>query len=155
MIGACEVELEGGQITSFTVRFDEDSKARLSDSPAAASADLIGIWTNWNFLAAPGDLYLQFFADGSARLAATPDDLLVTPSSEHPGASLSWTYEDHVLTIQNKGAASEKYCQEQDVGNYLVSNVDAGGINFKALNDVCSLRGVALEFPFRWRPYMP
>ena len=41
MTGVCEVVLESGLINSFSVRFDENSKAALSDSPVAERSDLV------------------------------------------------------------------------------------------------------------------
>ena len=66
-----------------------------------------------------------------------------------------WTYNDYILTIQNVGPASEKYCQEQDVGNYLVKISDIGGLEFKPINDSCDLRKLAIQLPPRWRPHEP
>ena len=155
MTGTCEVALDAGNISSFAIRFDENSKARLSDSPAASAADLIGIWITKNYLTDSGDLYLHFFDQGIGRLANSPDDSAAATNADFEGASLVWTYEDYVLTIQNTGPASEKYCQEQDVGNYLVKTVEQGGLTFKLINDSCNLRGVAFQIPSRWRPYKP
>ena len=155
MSGTCEVTVEDELVTEFAVQFDEDSKASLADSSVAAAADMIGIWITKNYLTDSGDLYLQFFEDGSSRLASTPDDLLITPDSDHQGASITWTYEDYVLILQNDGVASEGYCQEQDVGKFLVKNADGGGLIFKTIDDSCSLRGVAFQLPPRWRPYVP
>ena len=155
MSGTCEVELEDGLITSFTVQFDEDSRARLSASPAATSADLVGVWITGNYLAESGDLFLEILESGTGRLVGSPDYSLPAPDSDFEGASIAWTYEDYILTIQNEGSASEKYCQEQDVGVYLVKSVDAGGLKFKPISDSCSLRKVAFQLPSRWRPEAP
>jgi len=155
MTGTCDVVLEGGLIISFTVRFDEDSTARLSGSPAATTADLIGVWTTNNYLADSGDLFLEILDSGTGRLVGSPDNSLPAPDSDFEGASIAWTYEDYVLTIQNEGSASEPYCQEQDVGVYLVKSVDAGGLKFKPISDSCGLRKVAFELPPRWRPQAP
>ena len=155
MSGTCDVVLEGGLITSFTVQFDENSNARLSDSPSATSADILGIWQTRNYLTDSGNLYLHFIEQGRGRLAGSPDGSLSLTDSDFEGASLTWTYQDYVLTIQNKGPASEGYCQEQDEGIYLVKMVDAGGLKFKAISDSCSLRGIAVPLPPRWFPYVP
>ena len=155
MTGTCEVALDGGDITGFTIRFDENSMARLSDSPAASATDLIGIWITRNYLTDSGDLYLHFFDQGIGRLAASPIDSTTAPDADFEGASLMWTYEDYILTIQNDGPASENYCQEQDVGNYLVKTLDEGGLHFKPINDSCDLRKVAFRLPPRWRPHEP
>jgi len=148
MSGTCEVALEDGLITNFAVQFDETSKASLADSPVATTTNMIGIWVTKNYLTDSGDLYLQFFEDGSGMLTGSLD-------SNHPDASITWTYEDYILTLQNHGAASEGYCQEQDVGKFLVKNADGGGLKFKTINDLCSLRGTALQLPPRWRQHVP
>ncbi len=158
MSGTCDVAFEGGLITSFAVQFDENSKARLSESVAPVNADLVGIWT------APGVTpgtneripgFLQFFEDGSARWAFSgPEDLLIAPDSDHPGVLLTWTYEDYMLTLQNQGPASEGYCQEQDVGTYLVRNTEGGGIQFKHLEEPCAWR-IQLSIFGEFDPYVP
>lgn len=155
MTGTCELSLESGLITGFAVQFDEQSMARLSDSPAATSADILGIWQTRNYLTDSGDLYLHFIEQGRGRLAGSPDSSLSLIESDFEGASLAWTYQDYFLTFQNEGPASEKYCQEQDVGIYLVSKVEAGGLKFKTVVDSCSLRGIAMGLPPRWRPHVP
>ena len=158
MSATCEVALEGGLITSFAVQFDENSKARLSESVAPVSADLVGIWTAIGVIPTetekpiPG--FLEFFKDGSARWAISPQDLLIAPDSDHPGVRLTWTYEDYVLTLQNQGPASEGYCQEQDVGTYLVRNTEGGGIKFKHLEEPCGWR-TQLSFVLDFDPYVP
>ncbi len=158
MSGTCIVELEGALITSFAVQFDENSKARLSESVAPVSADLVGIWTATGG-ALPGTndpipVFLQFFEDGSSRWAISPEDLLIAPDSDHPGVRLTWTYEDYVLTLQNQGPASEGFCQEQDVGTYLVRNTEAGGIQFKKLEEPCAWRTLLSYVP-DFDPYVP
>lgn len=156
MSGTCEVALEYGLITNFAIQFDENSQANLSDSPAAVSTDMVGIWTTRNYMDDSNNyLYLQFFEDGSGRLAVTPDDLLIAPDSDHAGASLTWTYENYVLSLQNDRVASEGYCQEQDVGKFLVKKVDGGGLRFKTINDSCSARGLAFKIPPRWLQHVP
>ena len=158
MSGTCEVALEGGLITSFTVQFDENSKARLSESVAPVSADLVGIWTAVGVTPdeteKPIPFFLQFFEDGSARLGVAPDDLNIAPDASHPGARLTWVYEDYVLTIQNQGPAAEGYCQEQDVGTYLVRKTEAGGIKFKHLEEPCGWR-IFLSIVLDFDPYVP
>jgi hypothetical protein len=164
MIGTCEVALEGGLINSFAIRFDENSKARLSDSPAAVSADLVEIWTGrWVVPEGSGYVtddnvtaHLQFVKDGSARLAHSAEDLLIPPDTDHPGARLTWTYEDYMLTLQNQGSASEGYCQVQDVGTYLVKNTRENGIEIKLISDQCAFRANSLpRLGAIWRPYVP
>lgn len=156
MSGTCEVALEDGLITNFAVQFDENSQANLSNSPAAVSTDMVGIWTTKNYMDDSSNyLYLQLFENGSGRLAVTPDDLLIAPDSDHTGASLRWTYENYVFTLQNDRAASEGYCQEQDVGKFLVKKADGGGLVFKTINDSCSLRGLAFKIPPRWLQHVP
>ncbi|MEE9512577.1 MAG: nuclear transport factor 2 family protein, partial [Anaerolineales bacterium] len=64
MSGTCTVEFEGGLITSFAVQFDENSKARLSESVAPVNADLVGIWTATGVTPGtnnPIPTFLQFF----------------------------------------------------------------------------------------------
>lgn len=166
MSGACQMTLEGGLITEFTVQFDENSKARLIDSLAASVADLVGIWTGGG--PRPGGdphkgetekFHLQFAEDGSARLAVSLDDLLTAPDPDHPGARFKWTYEDYVLTLQNDGPASEGYCLEQDVGTYLVKNVKSvprNRIQFKLISDSCEFRASSLpRVAAPWDPYVP
>lgn len=155
MTATCELALNGGAITSFVVQFDENSKARLSDSPAPSSADMIGIWITRNYLTDSGDLYLHFFEQGIGRLADSPSDSVAAPDSDFEGANLKWNYEDFILTVQNEGQASEKYCQEQDVGTFLAKTHEGGGLKFTTINDSCSLRGVAMQLPPRWRPHAP
>ena len=155
MTGTCQLALEAGLITGFVVQFDDDSRTRLSDSPAAASAEILGIWRTRNYLTDSGDLFLQFLEQGRGRLVGSSGDSIPAADSDFEGASLTWTYKDYVLTIQNEGLASDKYCQEQDVGIYLVKLVDAGGLKFKAISDSCSLRGIAVPLPPRWRPHLP
>jgi hypothetical protein len=99
--GTCNMKVEDGRITEFAVQFDDNSKASLSDSTVVAPTDLVGIWTGeW---ARPGvhehpeesdivTYFFQFAEGGSARLAVSPEDLLTSPDSNHPGANLSWTY---------------------------------------------------------------
>jgi hypothetical protein len=166
MTGTCQVANEGELITRLAFQFDDDAKARLSDSPAATIDDLIGIWTG----GAPwpgGDphvgeialYHLQFAEDGSARLAVTPNDLSIAPNGDHPGAYLTWTYQDYVLTIQNEGSASEGYCLEQDVGTYLVKNVNSVPYNrmqFKLISDPCVWRAATMpRVAAPWDPYLP
>lgn len=166
MSGACQVTLEDGLITEFAVQFDEDSKVSLSDSAAATSADLVGIWTGG--APPPGgdphkgeveDFHLQFAEDGSGRLAVSLDDLLTAPDSDHPGARFKWTYEDYVLTIQNDGPASEGYCLEQDVGTYVIKNVKSvpkNRMQFKLISDSCAFRANTLpRVAAPWNPYVP
>jgi len=155
MSGTCEVALVNGLITRIAVQFDESSKAKLSGSPVAATADMIGVWTTKNYMTDSGNLYLQFYEDGSARLVGTQDDYLDDPDSDQPGARLMWTYEDYMLSIRNVGPASEGYCQEQDIGKYLVKKADGGGLRFNTISDPCSLRGLAFNLPPRWRPNAP
>lgn len=157
MTGTCEIALAEDNIISFVVQFDENSKGRLSESVAAVSADMIGIWITRNYLTDSGDLYLEFVEGGTGRLMGLPVDSTPDPDpdAKFEGASLKWTYENYILTIQNEGPASEKYCQEQDVGSYLVKMADGGGLQFKRLNDTCSLRELAFKLPPRWRPMMP
>ena len=164
--GTCKVKVEDGLITEFTVQFDENSKASLSDSSVVAPTDLVGIWTGeWPIPGADphnGEItlnHLQFNEDGSARLAITSDDLLIAPDSDHPGARFSWTYNNYILTLQNKGPASEGYCLEQDVGTYLIRNVkNASGnrIQFKLVRDSCVYRSTMLpRIAAPWDPYVP
>jgi hypothetical protein len=148
MSGTCAAAIDDGLITDFTVRFDESSRAELSDSAVAATADLIGTWITRNYMTDSGDLHLQLFEDGSGRLAGTDDP-------DHEGATLAWTYEDFVLTLKNAGPASDGYCQEQDVGQFLVKNADGGGLSFKTITDSCALRATAFQLPPRWRPQEP
>ncbi len=166
MSGTCEVALEGGLVTNIVLQIDDDSKARLSDSQAATTADFLGIWMGGAPL--PGGdphvgevalYHLQFAEDGSARLAVTPDDLSIAPDSNHPGASLTWTYEDYVLTVQNEGSATEGYCQDQDVGTYLIKNVKSAGggrLQFNLISDSCVFRAATLQrVAAPWDPYVP
>lgn len=163
MSGTCEMTLEGGLVTSFTIQYDQTSKTQLADSPAAKSGDLVAIWTAQGVIPGgdvqAGDVaiyYLQFGEDGNARLALSPDDLLTTPDSDHPGANLSWTYDDYVLTVRNDGAASEGYCQEQDLGRYMVKYFDDGEIQFKPIQDACSWRKFAFQrVGSSWDLYVP
>ncbi len=166
MTGTCEVNVEDNLVTEFTIQFDENSKALLSDSSAATSADFIGIWTGeWPMPGADphsGEItlnHLQFNADGSARFAITSDDLLIAPDSDHPGAGYGWTYENYVLTLQNEGPASEGYCLEQDVGTYLIRIVESASgnrIQFKLVSDSCAYRAAALpRISAPWDPYVP
>jgi hypothetical protein len=144
MSGTCEVALEGGLITRFAVQFDENSKGRLSESMVPVTGDLVGIWTSADSTPQEPNKYipffLQFFEDGIARSAVSPEDFLIAPDSNHPGVRYTWTYKDYVLTVQNQGPASEGYCQEQDVGTYLVRNIEEGGIQFRPLKDPCAWR---------------
>ena len=88
-----------------------------------------------------------------------PDDLSVAPDSDHPGARLKWTYEEYMLTLQNDGPASEGYCQEQDVGIYLIKTVESASGNrmqFKPVTDSCEYRAAALQrIGSPWDPYTP
>lgn len=163
MTGTCQLELDGGSITGFFIKFDEVSTARLEASSAILIADLMSIWTSqWP---APGTTdedfsftyyYLQFNEDGSGRLALTPEDLTVSPDAEHTGARLVWNYDGFVLTLQNDGAATEGYCLEEEVGMFLVRKDGDGGIEFKHVDDPCSWRYFALERQrSSWDPYVP
>ena len=167
MAGTCELTLEGGLITAITIEFDQNSKTQWADSLAATDDDLVAIWTAQGVIPRADSAehpesedwvtyYLQFDEGGSARLAISLDDLMTPPDSEHPGASLIWTYEDYVLTIQNDGAASEGYCQGQDMGRYMVKNVEDGGIQFKPIEDTCFWRKDAFRrIGSPWDPYVP
>jgi len=161
MSGTCEVALEGGLITNFAVQFDENSIAKLSEVPVVKRSDFIGVWScavTFNHETnTPVFHYLQFVDDGTVRWASSPDDLLSTPDPNHPGALLTWTYEDFVLTLQNQGLASEGFCQEQDVGTYLTTRTDDGGIRYKGIEDSCGLRRAYLECyaPSDWVPFVP
>ena len=155
MTGTCDVTLDDGAISSFSVQFDTESMEKLSGSPAATSADLIGTWVTLNYIGDSGDMFLEISGDGTGRLLGSRDASFPTPDSEFESANITWTYEETILTIQNDGPASEKYCEEQDVGTYLVKMVDGGGLKFKSIGDSCSLREVAFELPPRWRPYVP
>ena len=144
MSATCEVTLEGGLINNFVVQFDENSKAELSDSPAAERSDLARIWTargtEPESSAIPLIQYLQFSEDGTARWAVSPDDLQIPPGSEHRGAQFDWSYADYVLTVQNQGEASEGFCKAQDVGTFLVKKVEDDGIYFWGIGDTCKFR---------------
>lgn len=94
MTGTCEVALAGGDIKGFTIGFDENSKAGLSDSPAASTINMIGIWITRNYMTYSGDLYLHFFDQSIGRLATSPNDSPNISVAEFEGASLVWTYED-------------------------------------------------------------
>lgn len=168
MSGACQMVIEGGLITEFVVQFDENSKVILSDSSVLTSTDLVGIWTVESVK--PGvqgnpeeddiiTYFLQFAEDGSARLADTLEDLLNSPDSDHPGANLSWTYENYVLSLKNDGPASEGYCLEQDVGTYLIRYVKSASGNrmqFKLVSDSCVYRATVLpRVAAPWDPYVP
>jgi hypothetical protein len=159
MSGTCEVALEGGHITSFTIQFDENLKARLSDSGTAVSADLVEIWAGTSpdpeaVRYIPS--FFQILEDGSARFAFSPEDLLIAPDSDHPGVRFTWTYEGYVLTVQNQGPAIEGYCQEQDVGTYLFRNTDEDGIQFKSISDPCVWRkDMLVRRGGDWNPYVP
>lgn len=160
MTGTCEAAVEGGLITRFTIQVDEDSKARLSESSAPVAADLIRSWEATGVTPQETKkvipFFMQFFEDGSTRLAISPDDLLIAPDPEHPGVLLTWTYEDYVLTVQNQGPAMEGYCQDQDVGKYLVRNTEGGGILFRPLGDPCGWRTTTLNhIGVEWDPYVP
>lgn len=155
MTAICEIGVAGTDITSFVVQFDDSSKDRLSESPAASDSELIGIWRTRNYLTDSGELYLEFLEDGTGRLIGSMGGSIPDHGVEFEGASLNWTYENFILTIQNAGPASEKYCSEKDVGTFLVKNVDAGGLKFKLLGDTCALRGVAIPLPPRWIPNVP
>jgi hypothetical protein len=164
--GTCEVKVEDGLITEFTIQFDEKSKVSLSDSSVVLSNELIGIWTGeWPLPGADphsGEItlnHLQFSDDGSARLAITPDDLSIAPDSDHPGAHFVWTYENYVLTLQNEGPASEGYCSTKDVGIYLLRNVkntSGNRMQFKLVSDSCAYRAAMLpRISAPWDPYVP
>ncbi len=160
MSGACEAALEGGLITSLTVQFDEDSTARLSESLTIVSAELVGFWTATGVTPQEPNRYIsawmQFFEDGSARWAVSPEDILIAPDFDHPGARFTWTYEDYVMTVQNQGPAIEGYCQDQDVGTYLVRNTDEDGIHFKSISDPCAWRkDILVRRGGDWDPYAP
>jgi len=160
MTGTCEVALEGGLITSFSVQFDENSKAALSDSPVAERSDLIGTWFGTLGTPETSAIYvpnlLQFSDDGTIRWAVERDDLSTAPDLEHPIAVLDWTYEGHLLTVQNRGPASEGYCHEQDVGVYLAKKTGDGEIQFKAIRDSCPYRYNYLpRGGSPWDPYSP
>ena len=103
--------------------------------------------------------HLQFGEDGGARLAVTPEDLSIAPDADHPGARLTWTYEDYVLAVQNEGSASEGYCQEQDVGSYLVRNVKSvprSRMQFKLISDPCAWRAFTMQrVSAPWDSYVP
>lgn len=154
MSGKCEVKVENGLVTEFTVQFDEDSKSSLSDSSVVSHTDLVGAWTGeWPMPEADPHSdeitlnHLQFNEDGSARLAITSNDLLIAPDSDHPGARFTWTYENFILTLQNDGPASEGYCSEQDIGNYLirkVKNASGNRMQFKLISDSCAYRAAML-----------
>jgi hypothetical protein len=68
-------------------------------------------------------------------------------------------YDDYVLTLQNDGPASEGYCQEQDVGTYLIRNVESASGNrmqFKLVSDPCVYRATALpRIAAPWDAYVP
>jgi len=166
MSGRCEVTVDGELVTEFAVQFDEESKASLSASSVVTPLDLVGIWSGeWPKPGADphdGEItlnHLQFNEGGSARLAVTPDDLLVNPDSDHPGARFTWTYENYVLTLQNDGPASEGYCLEQDVGTYLIRNVESVSgkrMQFKLVKDSCAYRATALpRISAPWDAYVP
>ena len=166
MNGTCDVKIEDGLITEFSVQFDEDSKTSLSNSSVVSPADLVGIWTGeWPIPGADphsGEItlnHLQFYDDGSARLALTSDDLSIAPDSDHPGARFTWTYENYILTLQNEGLASEGYCLEQDVGTYLIRNVESASgkrIQFKLVSDSCAYRAAMLpRISAPWDSFTP
>ena len=119
---------------------------------------MVGFWTATGVTPQEPNRYIgawmQFFEDGSVRWAVSPEDTLIAPDSDHPGVRLTWTYEDYVLTLQNQGPASEGYCQEQDVGTYLVRNTEGGGIKFKHLEEPCGWR-IQLSIVGEFDPYVP
>ncbi len=166
MSGTCTLVVEGGLVAELVIQYDENSKASLSDSSLVKPTDLVGIWTGeWPMPGADPFAdeitlnYFQFNEDGSARLATSPDDLSINPDSEHPGARFKWSYENYVLNLQNDGPASEGYCDEQDVGSYLirtVKNVSLNRIQFKLILDPCLYRASALpRIAAPWDAFLP
>ncbi len=166
MSGTCTLVVEGGHVAELVIQYDENSKASLSDSSLVKPTDLVDIWTGeWPMPGADPFAdeitlnYFQFIEDGSARLATSPDDLSINPDSEHPGARFKWSYENYVLNLQNDGPASEGYCDEQDVGSYLirtVKNVSLNRIQFKLILDPCLYRASALpRVAAPWDAFLP
>lgn len=111
MSGTCDLTIENGIVTKFSMQFDNDSMSRLSESLAVERSDLIGTWrqaTGAEFVeGVPVHWFLKISEDGTARWAVSPEDLSELPDSDHVGALLSWAYDDLILTVQNKGPATE------------------------------------------------
>ena len=160
MTGICEVALEGGNISSFVILFDDRSRAALADAPVAERSDLVGTWFGTLGTPQSAAIYvpnlLQFNDDGTIRWAVERDDLSTAPDLDHPIAVLDWTYKGHLLTVQNRGSASEGYCHEQDVGMYLARRAGDGEIQFKAIRDSCPYRQNYLpRAGSSWEPFSP
>lgn len=147
--GTSEITVQKGQITALDFTFTEDSLAKLQAVPFVTREDLIGAWSM-------GGTFIQFYENGTSRVADSPDDLSAPVDESHPGAWERWSYDGTVFTIQmtTPGVGEGRTCPLDAVGTYMVKRVGDDRLKFKAIEDPCASRRVGLPWG-EWRPYSP
>lgn len=149
LTGTAETTVKGGKIKTLNFSWSDETLADLQAAPFVAPEDLIGIWTVGT--------YIQFFDDGTLRVANTINDLSEPISEEHPGSSQVWTYDGMVITMEEIEGIGEGYSSEcVGQGLYYVrwAGPDMDRLKFEPIEDPCGSRYGGMQWG-NWAPVNP